>query len=258
MRSHLLALLAALNVCAFVGAAAASPVAGGTDSAQVVLDPSLTNPQPGDSPATLAARQRLAALITQVQQNQQTYDAAAEAVTAAEAALRAGSRCLRRRPGARGRGPCRTGRDSRAQLRQRHRHRTAVGRRRHQHRSELAARAAGRRPADRRPAGDHHAGRQRHRCHGGRGEGQPGRRRSQGPGSADQAQTALAAAQAARVTATNLVVSAHLSDVRAQAAAARANARTRGPGGGRAQGTDPGDRRRYRGRLSATRRAPPR
>ena len=88
MRPLLTALAAALIACTVGYPASASPIAGPSAGADhVVLDPSLALPQPGDSAATAAARERLAALISRVQQDQELYDQAATAVTAAQAAL---------------------------------------------------------------------------------------------------------------------------------------------------------------------------
>ena len=91
MRPMLTAFVAALIGCTAAPPATADPVGPVTRlpaaTGQVVLDPSLGVPQPGDSAATVSARDRLAALIARVQQGQDLYDQAAAAVTAAQAAL---------------------------------------------------------------------------------------------------------------------------------------------------------------------------
>ena len=91
-------------------------------------------------------------------------------------------------------------------------------------------------------------GRGRRRCR--RGEGRPGRRRGQGAARSTQAQDALGCGPgiAGRRLRTSLS-SAHLSDVRAQAAAAAADAHTVGRRGGRPQGAEPGNRGGDRGGL---------
>lgn len=226
MRSHLLALFAALSVCAFAGPAAARPAAVGTDPAHVVLDPSLANPQPGDSPATLAARHRLGALITQVQQNQETFDAAAEAATAAEAAL-AKARAVYAADQA-------IADEARAEL-------VATAVRNYvsgiDTAPQLGAVATSTDPSsllERLAVVQQIAAQQATITQAANAtavtaaaaKASQAAAQAKAQAARTQAQTALAAAQAARVTATSLVVSAHLSDVRAQAAAARANVRT--------------------------------
>jgi peptidoglycan DL-endopeptidase CwlO len=82
-----IASLAAVNPGWAGSAATPSVPIAPTSGPHAILDPALAQPQSGDSPATGAARHRLGVLIDRVQRDEQNFDAAVERHAQARAAL---------------------------------------------------------------------------------------------------------------------------------------------------------------------------
>lgn len=236
MRLHRPALLAALIASAIsiatpVSAAptpAVTPSTADANPGQVVLDPVLTQPQPGDSPATLAARRRLAALIARVETDQQVYDRAAQALTVAEAAFARARAVYAADQAAAAEARAEvvatavrnyvSGLDTAPQLGA-----VATSTDPSSLLEQLAVvQQIGAQQATTAEAADAAAATAR-AAKAGQAAAEAKAQRAR-----TQAQDALLTAQASRVVASNLVVSAHLSDVRAQAAAAQRTAHTAG------------------------------